>query len=142
MILFWSVFSVSDQSSCEKLELEGTRNPSPRFDSQSGANVVTNWTPPSRNAETSSNESDRRARRGVMDYVIVHKEGGTYSKIDSSNISSAFHPSIWKNMNAIRFPLTSQSRKSKSYFDISKVSYCKLSVPYGRKVRWSKTVST
>ena len=61
-------------------------------------------------AETSGSEPDRR-RSGFVDTVIVHKESGSYLKIDSSNLSSAFDKTVVKNIRSISRPFASQKRQ-------------------------------
>ena len=60
--------------------------------------------------KTSESDSDRQSRSRFMDYVLVHKEAGSYSKIDSSSMPLAFHKSVWNNIKSIKNPYATQSR--------------------------------
>jgi hypothetical protein len=67
--------------------------------------------------QSSESEGEKRVRRRGIDYTVVHKDAGVYTKTDVSNLATVFHPRIMSNIRWIKSPLAAQSRKlNKNYY--------------------------
>ena len=62
---------------------------------------------------SSESEGEKVFRKRGIDFTVVHKDAGVYTKIDAANLATAFHPRIMSNIRWIKNPLAAQSRKLK-----------------------------